>query len=319
MIEARRTHETMSAHQSRDKGDVLESLTSRQEEIFAQIPEQVEYVDDEMFSRPEAEEILFEQSSTSIDVPLWSPMANAEENIRLAKKMSISQEQQRVLFLQLNYARYRLNQLVQEFSVHRSQALAKEMVRWQARALKARSNLVRANIALVYAMAKRTRITGVEFTELVSEGNMALLRSVEKFNVSRGCRFSTYACRSILKSFSRVAKKAQRLSKNLPTQVTPNLDYHDLCTDMHRLRWEESLDTLREILRDNQARLTDVERVIVTERFALERGGKGRTLAEIASIVGLTNERVRQLQIAALCKIRNTMEKYLPTPSHRYA
>lgn len=180
--------------------------------------------------------------------------------------------------------------------------------------MKTRANLVKGNLALVYAMARRMHLNGVEFTEMISEGNMALLRSVEKFNVSRGCRFSTYACRSILKSFSRLAKKVNRRHKNIPTQSTSMIDYHEITMDLHQQRWNDSLDTLREIIQKNQAKLSEVEKTIVQERFSLQRGGKGRTLTEIASMVGLTNERVRQLQINALGKIRNTMEKYLPFP-----
>ena len=185
---------------------------------------------------------------------------------------------------------------------------------WHQRAMKARSNLVKGNLALVYAMARRMHLNGVEFSEMISEGNMALLRSVEKFNVSKGCRFSTYACRSILKSFSRLAKKVNRRNKNLPTQSASMTDYQEITMDVNQQRWNDSLDTLREVLQENQARLSDVEKTIVLERFSLERGGKGRTLTEIASMVGLTNERVRQLQINALGKIRNTMERYLPFP-----
>ena len=49
-----------------------------------------------------------------------------------------------------------------------------------------------------------------EFAEIVSEGNMALMRAVDKFSVDRGFKFSTYACRAILKAFSRTAMKSSR-------------------------------------------------------------------------------------------------------------
>jgi DNA-directed RNA polymerase specialized sigma subunit len=49
-------------------------------------------------------------------------------------------------------------------------------------------------------MAKRTRLGDVDFAEIVSEGNMALMRAVDKFNVDKGFKFSTYACRAILKA-----------------------------------------------------------------------------------------------------------------------
>ena len=59
---------------------------------------------------------------------------------------------------------------------------------------------------------------------------------------------------------------------------------------------DDSVDALREILARNRAALSDVERTVVMERFAIGTGGKGRTLSEVGKLVGLTNERVRQIQ-----------------------
>ncbi len=72
---------------------------------------------------------------------------------------------------------------------------------------------------------------------------------------------------------------------------------------------DDSVDALRDILVRNLAKLTEVERTVVMERFAIGSGGKGRTLAEVGLIVGLTNERVRQIQNLALEKIRTALEE----------
>ena len=216
------------------------------------------------------------------------------------------------LFLAYNYARYRLTKLVEAQRRRVSAACAKGMVMWYQRAMVARASLVRANMALVLSMAKRTRIPNVEFSELVSEGNMALLRSVEKFDVARGFKFSTYACRAILKSFNRLATKTGRYRQHFPTEFDPELERSDYDVHKHEIQWDDSLDALREILVRNRARLSEVERTIVLERFAITTRGKGRTLAEVGKIVGLTNERVRQIQNLALDKIREAMnEDYL--------
>jgi RNA polymerase sigma factor (sigma-70 family) len=182
------------------------------------------------------------------------------------------------------------------------------MVRWYIRAREAQGKLVRANMALVLAMARRTRIPNVEFSELVSEGNMALLRSVEKFDASRGFKFSTYACRSILKSFSRLATGTGRYRQHFPVEFDPDLERSDYDAQRHEMQRDDSIEALRDILIRNRAKLTDVERTIVMERFAIGSGGKGRTLAEVGKVVGLTNERVRQIQNLALEKIRAALE-----------
>ena len=58
----------------------------------------------------------------------------------------------------------------------------------------------------------------------------------------------------------------------------------------------------------NAANLSEIEQTIITERFALASRGKKRTLAEVGQMVGLTNERVRQIQILALAKIRAVLD-----------
>ena len=72
---------------------------------------------------------------------------------------------------------------------------------------------------------------------------------------------------------------------------------------------QDSVDALREILARNRANLSVVERTIVMERFAIGSDGKGRTLTEVGKIVGLTNERVRQIQNLALGKIRTILDE----------
>ena len=138
---------------------------------------------------------------------------------------------------------------------------------------------------------------------------MALLRSVEKFDVSRGFKFSTYACRAILKSFNRLATKTGTYRRRFPREYDPELERSDWDVRKHEIQRDDSIDAVREILARNQARLSDVERTVVMERFAIMTRGKGKTLAEVGEIVGLTNERVRQIQNIALAKIREALDE----------
>src|SRR6059058_5474338 len=105
--------------------------------------------------------------------------------------------------------------------------LAQQLVEWDRRFEHFREYLVRTNLALVLAMAKRTRLGDVDFAEVVSEGNMALIRAVDKFNVDKGFKFSTYACRAILKAFSRTALKASRHRTRFPVKFEPDMEKSD--------------------------------------------------------------------------------------------
>ncbi len=289
-------------------------LTAEQRLYYEQIPQNVSYVYNSSFTLATTEEKLFGRQVAQVEIPNWTHFPEVAEDVPVVrtKRMVLSAADEIHLFLQYNYARFRLAKLAGSQRRRQSLARAQQMVMWFKRSMTARASLVRANMALVLSMAKRTRIPNVEFSELVSEGNMALLRSVEKFDVSRGFKFSTYACRAILKSFNRLATKTGRYRQHFPTEFDPELERSDYDVHKHEIQWDDSVEAIREILSGNRARLSDIERTIVMERFAIANRGKGCTLAEVGKLVGLTNERVRQIQNLALCKIRQALsEAYL--------
>lgn len=290
------------------------SLTGEELELYVQIPDKIDYVDDVCFALKATEERLFGED-TKVDVPSWTYFGDTVEDVlpSPARRVSLDVNDERILFLRYNYARYRLSPLIDAQRKRETTARARQMLHWYGRMQEARANLVQANMGLVLAMAKRSRIATVEFSELVSEGNMALLRSVEKFDISRGYRFSTYACRAILKSFSRMASKFGRYRQRFPTEFDPELERSDQDIRRHQAQAEDTLDSLRQVLADNRARLTEIEQRIIWARFAIDGGGRKRTLSQVGQIVGLSNERVRQIQSLALRKIRAALEdSYLP-------
>ena len=296
---------------TRSKRDVLNVLNAEERRLYEAVGEVVDYVPDDSFAKKATEGEHFGESAREIAVSAWTHYPEVPDEIkpRTTRRVALKAEDEAGLFLRYNYARYRLSSLVETQNRRASGKRAREIVLWYRRAKKAQSDLVGANMALVLAMAKRTRIPNVEFTELVSEGNMALLRSVEKFDVSRGYKFSTYACRSILKSFNRLATKTGRYRQRFPTEFDPKMEKSDYDVHKHEMQRDSSVDALRDILASNRAKLTEVERTIIMERFAILSRGKKRTLAEVGKMVGLTNERVRQLQNNALGKLRSILDK----------
>jgi RNA polymerase sigma factor (sigma-70 family) len=266
------------------------------------------YVAHRSFASPRAEEQLFGPESLSISVPAWTqfPEAGDEEAVSpAARRPALSGREEAALFLRYNYARLRVARILAR---HGGRPGGRDFGLWYGRMMDGKESLARANMALVVAMAKRTRTPNCEFTELVSEGNMALLRSIEKFDVSRGFKFSTYACRSILKSFNRLATKTARYRRLFPTEFDPELERSDQEVRKREIERRDSLEELHDVLGRNRAGLSLLERRVVRERFAV--GGKAdrvRTLAEVGHVVGLTNERVRQIQNSALTKLRAVM------------
>jgi len=289
-------------------------LSESERLTYARIPAHLDYVPSDLFGRAHAEKEFFGTAADDIEIPAWTTFPEVADDVKPARKgrrsrLNAAEESQ--LFLRYNYARYRLAGLVAEQLRRATLGRAKQMVVWYERAMNARADLVRANLALVLAMAKRTRIPNVDFGEIVSEGNMALLRAVEKFDAGRGFKFSTYGCRAILKSFNRMATKTGQYRQRFPAEYDPAMEKSDYDVKRHEFQQADVVETVRDVLLMNRADLTDVERTVVMERFAMNPSARRMTLAEVGKMVGLTNERVRQIQGCALGKMRKALTEEL--------
>ncbi|MBK9127921.1 MAG: sigma-70 family RNA polymerase sigma factor [Phycisphaerales bacterium] len=233
----------------------------------------------------------------------------------------LTSEQERQLFLTFNYCRYRVLRILDRFRGKRLDAAhTRALLHWESEAQQRRAAILRANTSLVLAMARRAKNTGVEISELVSEGNLALLRCVDKFDAARGFKFSTYACRAILASFSRAASKHARTRQVFPTSFEPAIERSDYL-ERKRERIEiECIDELRQILVENSAELSPVERRVLDARFSLDQAEdtapiRRRTLDQIGVLLGVSKERVRQIQNQAINKLRAALEQRLPAAS----
>jgi RNA polymerase sigma factor (sigma-70 family) len=228
--------------------------------------------------------------------------------------LNADEEQQ--LFLRFNYCRYRMMRLVRAHNDKRLGAqAARELLRWAYATLRTRNHIVRLNTSLVMAMARRTRTAGVELGDLVSEGNLALLRCVDKFDCSRGFKLSTYACRAIMSSFARLGAKSARYRTHFPTVYDPSFERSDYVETQRENEAADCVSGLKLILSNNSAELSQVERRVINARFALDRAGRklnpprGRTLEQVGALLGVSKERVRQIQNRALRKLRTVIDE----------
>lgn len=273
----------------------------------------LDYVKNELFKKSTAERELFEEGMaiTPASTSWYHPMIDDELIGSSAPSSSLlSTEQEKHLFLRYNYARLRAKEAVQRFRERAGKACAREIAHWYARVKETRELITQANLALVLAMAKRTRMSDVDFGELVSEGNMALLRAVEKFDPARGFKFSTYACRAILKAFSRIALKTSRYRAAFPAEFDPQMEKSNYQETRRADIEQDAVEELQRIIGENRAQLSDVEKTVIQARFAINRGTDtpAMTLEEVGQVIGVTKERVRQIQNKALEKLRTTLE-----------
>ena len=168
--------------------------------------------------------------------------------------------------------------------------------------------LIRSNLRLVVSIAKKHMKPNCNFFEMVSDGNISLIRAIEKFDFTRGFKFSTYASWAIMKNFAR----------SIPAEYT----------QLDRFRtgneevFQQASDPRSEILHDefvNQrqqeaivgilAQLDPRERDIIVSRYGLKDGRPPQTLEQVGQKLGVTKERIRQLETRALQKLRKIAEE----------
>ncbi len=303
-----------SPHNKMPTANVQRLLTPEQvKALKLLLDEHVEYVANEMLDQSHAEQLLRRPLTENPD---REPNDDSSvHGLTDQEKAVWALDREIFFFLRFNYCRRHLCDIMNANAGRRlNEEATRDVLKWHQRVRETREEIIRQNVPLVLAMAKRTRIVGVDISDLISEGNLALMRAVNKFDCAKGYKFSTYACRAILKSFSRVAARASRHRNHFPTEFDPSLEKSDFVERRRAEQEDNVVHDLKTILGDNLANLSDVERKVIEARFALDADkenaeSKAHTLEQVGQMIGVTKERVRQIQNKALGKLRDTLDQ----------
>ncbi len=253
-------------------------------------------------------------------------------------------------------------------SYEEARKTADELIKLYKKYEYARNKLAEGNVRLVISEAKRYMNRGLDFGDLVQEGNLGLLKAIDKYDYRKGFKFSTYATWWIRQAITRAVadhsrtiripihmietitkiNKAQKallqekgrqpsieeiaeylempisrvekalsvakepLSMDKPIGSDGDTSLGEIIYDESALTAEDELkiQSLRERLNMALKMLSPRERKVIELRFGLD-GKKPRTLEEVAQEMNLTRERVRQLEVQALEKLRNPIRLHV--------
>ena len=213
----------------------------------------------------------------------------------------LSREQEVHLFRKMNYLKYLANRLRNGIDAHcPSAADLDEIVRLQAEALKVKNEIIEANLRLVISIVKGRIRPGYDLSERVSDGNFALIKAVDRFDFARGNKFSTYASWAILNELTRYDRQQNCGNRRF---IHYARDVASPVTRSDEPEIEEAEDQRRSAVARSLDRLDKRERLILASRYGIG-GGAELTLKQIGLDLGISKERVRQIESRARAKLR---------------
>ncbi|MCU0959327.1 MAG: sigma-70 family RNA polymerase sigma factor [Pirellulaceae bacterium] len=255
-------------------------------------------IDRELEREVLAGETSFEVATSPVPKSLPSHLA------RLCETSVLTPEQEQELFRQMNYLKFRANALRSRLNPHEPDESMVVKVECLLRAAQAvRDQLVKANMRLAISIVKKFVTPRNSFDDMLSDGIYSLIQAVDKFDYDRGFRFSTYAYRAIARNAYRAILKRQQESARSVDEV------NESNLDSATARPESAMDVqtwmrLRGLLSQMMGHLDRREQLIIRCRYALGAHRKVKTFQTIADRLGVSKERVRQLEQRAMTKLR---------------
>jgi RNA polymerase sigma factor (sigma-70 family) len=294
--------------------------------IQALLARKIEFIRSDEFVRPDAQEWIL-ASRVGVEgpgqiKPVVMPVLRGHsigeylEGLKNAPVLNRQEEME--LFRKYNYLKYRANLARENLGAGPSAKLRTgnipstrldEIEGFLAEAEAVKRIIIEANLRLVVGIASKHTITGANLADLVSEGNVSLMQAMEKFDYTKGFRFSTYAGWTISKDFAhRIPGQRARQEKAAPSvsefeeEMAAGLPKHAGVAAVERARHD-----LIQVIRNN---LDTREQYIIINHFGLEGSlvqKNKKTLKQIGDELALSKERVRQVELIGLQKLRQSL------------
>ncbi len=282
-------------------------LAARREALFTRA---IDYIPCRQFLKSDAESLATTPPADAA-VPLETrggPPADSKGLTpylaSLYQNRLLSKDEEQFYFRRMNWLKFRAATVRGRLDRRRATLRQLDQIEgWLTEAETVKAILITSNLRLVVSIAKKFVDPSWTFDELVSEGNVALMRAVEKFNFALGNRFSTYATYAIQRHFFRLSHRGRQFRKRFVSddealrdrvEAAPSAEY---CS-------AEQITMLKSLFGRFLSDLEPRERKIVVARFGFD-GKPPRTFRELGSQMGVCKERIRQIQTRAMEKLRS--------------
>ncbi|MGY8771703.1 MAG: sigma-70 family RNA polymerase sigma factor [Pirellulales bacterium] len=289
--------------------DLVDAPSARTGINFEGSPKCPTFIDNKAFYRSDADEVILGGCPTQEHSSLSDARLEAATTAPLIKNPMfttdlLSTEEEQHLFRKMNYLKCKASIKQEELDIDAfEEKLDLEIEDLLEQALQIRNHIISSNTRLIVSVAKKYKDSRLGFEDLISEGAVVLIKAVEKFDYSRGFRFSTYAYLVITNTLIRAMGKNQKEQARFINSPDPSF-LNELIDSEADAITVETWHELSPLIDRMLSQLSEREQLIIRKRYAFGRLSKPLTFKKIADELGLSKERIRQIQQLALTRLK---------------
>lgn len=266
----------------------------------------IEYIFAPEFEAPDADAVILKDPrlAPAGDGSSTRPPADLPPYLQqLFRVPLLTREREFALFRKMNYLKFKASRRCAALDPDTARPVELDRIDGLlAEAGRVKNEITQANLRLVVSIAKKHVRGNRDFFEVVSDGNLSLLKAADKFDFTRGFKFSTYAAWAIMKNYARAT----------PSMITHAERYQtgrdEYIESVPARVPDESPDEIVPVVRSALDRmlgsLTEREQRVLRRHYGLDESGQTMTLEEIGKLLGVSKERIRQIEARAVSKLR---------------